>query len=80
MPRKRDQVKIIQTEDPVAAEIIADSIVQIAEAVRVMENTRLTRRAIVALIHEHSKVSKGQIELVLNNLSSLESIWLKKRM
>lgn len=75
------KVKVVQKPDEkeVPAEIIAQEILKIAQGMRVLESTRLTRKAIVTLIHEHSKVARGTIEVVLNNLSSLEETWLKKR-
>lgn len=76
---KSKKVIITQEEDKeIPAEIIANSIVEIAKGMRVLNKTRLTRRAIVALIHEHSKVPRTTIELVINNIESLEEIWLKK--
>jgi len=66
-------------EAPVAVEVIEQAIVDIAEGMRRINNTRLTRRALVYLIHMHSKVGIGTIELVLNNLDSLEQNFLKRR-
>jgi hypothetical protein len=74
--------KVTQPPPPAAeipAEIIATAITQIAESMRVLNNTRLTRKALVALIHDHSKVPKRTIEIVLNNLTALETVWLKPR-
>lgn len=71
---------IIQPPPPakeVPAEILATAIVQIAEAMRVINATRLTRKVIVALIHDRSKLPKKTIEIVLNNLDDLETEWLK---
>jgi hypothetical protein len=70
-------VKVTQPEEPIAAEIIADSIVQIAEGMRRINSTRLTRKAIVILIQSQSKVPRLDIEIVLNNLADLEKDWLK---
>lgn len=66
-------------EKPIAAEVIASSIVEIAAGMRKINETRLTRRAIITLIHERSKVPRTQIEAVLDNLDSLETTWLKKK-
>lgn len=70
-----------QTDDgsEVPAEIIAQSIVEIADAMKVLSRTRLSREAIITLIHARSKVGKRDIELVLNNLEALERIWLKPK-
>ena len=67
--------KQLKPEIP-TADIVA-AIQEIAEAMNVINNTRLTRKAIVALIHDQSKVSKSTINIVLNNLTDLERDWLK---
>jgi hypothetical protein len=64
---------------PVPAEVIATSIEQIAAAMRQINSTRLTRKALVALIHDQSKLPKRDIELVLTNLEGLERDWLKPK-
>ena len=64
-------------EQPIAAEIIAQAIVQIADGMRQLNATRLSRKAVVALIQDQSKLSKKTIEIVLNNLADLEHDWLK---
>lgn len=72
--------KIVQPANPeeqVPVEIIATSIQKIADAMAEINKTRLTRKALVALIHDYSKVSKRTIELVLNNMDQLAKIWLK---
>lgn len=70
-------VIITQTDEEIPAEIIAQSIVDLAEGMKKLNSTRLTRRAIVLLIHDQSKVGKRDIEIVLNNLEQLEDLWLK---
>ncbi len=67
----------VPRNDPSSAEKIANDIAAIAGALRTMDESRLTRRAIVALIHDNSRIPKKQIEIVLNNLESLEATWLK---
>lgn len=66
-------------EKPVAAEIFAKAIVDISDAMKKLNATRLTRAAVVTLIHDRSRLPKYQIELVLNNLDCLEAHWLKKK-
>lgn len=60
----------------IGSEIIADAIVEISAMMRRIQQTRLSRKALVALIHDHSKISKKTIEIVLNNLTNLEVLWL----
>ena len=77
---KQPSVKVIQDKEvPVPAKVIAAEIVVIADGMRQLNSTRLTRRAIIALIHDNSGLAKGTIEIVLNNLESLEETWLKKK-
>lgn len=70
-------VNVVQSDPPIAADIMAKAIVDIAEGFRRVENSRLSRKALVVLIQNHSKVPQRDIELVLNNLAQLDQIWLK---
>ncbi len=75
------KTKIIQPPAPapeIHTEILATAIAQIAESMVRINATRLTRKAIVVLIHDQSKLPKKSIEIVLNNLTDLEKDWLKK--
>lgn len=72
-------IQVTQTEPEVPAEVMAEAIVKISKAMEAISKTRLTRRAIVTLIHENSKISRCQIEIVLNNLDQLEKTWLKPK-
>lgn len=80
MSNKNNAVNVVpaEGEDAQPVEIIEQSIVEIAQAMKKINSTRLTRRAIVTLIHANSRVNKGDIEIVLNNLDELERTWLKK--
>jgi hypothetical protein len=73
------KIQVTQPAAPVPAEVLATSIQQIAEGMKALNSTRLTRKALIALIHDQSKVSKKTIEIVLNNLQNLEHDWLKPR-
>ena len=75
------KVKIVQKEnDEVPVEIIASSIVEIAKGMERINKSRLTREAIVTLISDKSKVAKGTVNIVLNNLDALERNFLKKKL
>ncbi len=76
MPKIRE--KKIAVDADIGAGVIAQSIVDIAKAMADLNATRLTRAAIVTLLKENSGVPKAQINIVLNNLESLETTWLKK--
>lgn len=66
-------------ENEIGAEIIAKSIVDIADAMKKINATRLSRRALVILISSNSKLPMSKVELVLNNLDALADIYLKKK-
>lgn len=77
---KTPTVIVKQNEQaPEPAEVIASAIVEIANGMKKLNSTRLKRRAIVTLIHENSKIGRGDIEIVLNNLEALEQTWLKPK-
>lgn len=75
--KKQILVKLDE-QNPEPVEVIAKAILEIAEAMKKINASRLTRKAIVALIQANSKLPKSTIEIVLNNLDSLEETWLKK--
>ena len=60
-------------------EVMAGAIEHISKSMRAIEKSRATRKLIVALIADNSKLGKGTIEIVLNNLEQLEERYLKKR-
>lgn len=73
------KIKVIQKEGEkeIGPEIIAQSIVEISKAMRRINNSRLTRDAIVTLIARKSGVGRENIDVVMNNLTDLENTWLK---
>lgn len=66
-------------ENEVAPEILAQSVVEVAAAAKKLLASRLSKRAIVLLIHDHcaGRVGKGAIEQVLDSAASL-TYYLKK--
>jgi hypothetical protein len=64
-----------QPDEPVAAEVIARAIIGISDSMKKLSTSGLKRKAIVALIHDHSGIRKGDIEIVLNNLEALRETW-----
>lgn len=68
----------VENPNDIPVKIIADSIVAMASAVRKMNSSRLTREALVYLLHKKSGVGIGQVESVLWALDNLETHWLKK--
>lgn len=59
-------------------EDIADHIVKISDASAKMLGAGLTMKALIILLHEETKVSKRDIEKVLNALPKLRELVFKK--
>ncbi len=80
MPKKN--IKIIKDPiDPESVELLAQSIVQVAEGFEAVGKSPLTQRALIVLLHDGigaSKITKGQIKLVLDNLPRLKGWYIKK--
>jgi len=74
-------IKIVKDElNPESAELLAKSIIQVADASQKMLNSGLSLRALVVLLQDgigQGKISKTQIQLVLNNLPRLKGWYCK---
>lgn len=64
-------------KNPIPAEILAASIIDIAKAAKLVTQGKLTRNCLAALIKDKTGISKNQILIVLEALDSLEKDWLK---
>jgi len=75
------KIKTIQKdgEEPTPIEILEQSIIEIAKAMKKFQQSRVKQSTIVMLIQGSSHMSKRDIEIVLNNLMQLEEIFLKKK-
>jgi len=73
------QVRVKKTEEkPETKEILAASIVSLGQACeRMKKNGGLNRRAIVVLLHDATKISKRDIEDILDAMTRLESWYCK---
>lgn len=66
-------------EDNIPFEVMERSLVQISDSLSKINKTRISRKMIVALIQDDTKIGKGIIETVLNSFESLETQYLKKK-
>lgn len=77
----KPQIKIRKDQqNPESVELLAKSIVQVAEASEKLLNAGLTRRAIIVLLQDgigSTKITKNQIRLVLENLPRLKAWYVK---
>ena len=66
------RVKVKKTEEkPETTEILAEAIVRIGEAFAKLQESGLNRKAIVILIQAETKLSRHNIEMVLDALNKL---------
>jgi hypothetical protein len=81
MSRRREMKKKIEVkqdeENPVPAEILAQAILDMGKAMKLLTKSRLKRDALVVLIKDKTGITKIDINRVLDSLESLEKDWLK---
>lgn len=77
----KQPIKIVKSETtPETAELLAASVVQVAEGFARLQKGALTQRAIIVLLQDgigQAKISKQQIRLVLDNLPRLKAWYVK---
>ncbi len=78
MTNKRLQI-VQDEESPVAIDVLAASVVRIADGIKRLGNTPLNRDAIDVLVSAHTKVAKRTVTRVLDGLRDLEATYLKKK-
>lgn len=78
MPRN---IKVKKSEDnPETPEILASSIVKIANAFEKLMTSELKQSALVALLRDMpgmAGVGKGEVDLILSNLKKLKSYYIR---
>lgn len=79
MATPKVEVKQEEGKEPVAVEIIAQSIIEIAAAMKRVEASRLNRRALVLLVSSTAQVPQYQVVKVLDALDDLEAAYCKPK-
>lgn len=72
--------KLVVKKDPdsdVTAEVLAESIVKISQAMRQLRSGRLKDRAIIILLASSTGLNQHIIKQVIEGISSLEATYLK---
>lgn len=79
MAKAKEQPVTIKKDEqnPEPMELIAASIIEIAAAVRKLQNGKLKPRVVHLLIKDMTSIPLGTIEKVLNAAQSLEKTYLK---
>ena len=68
-------------ENPESAELLAQSVIQVAEGFEKVLKTPLTQRGLIVLLHDgigQTKITKSQIKLVLEALPRLKGWYIRK--
>lgn len=60
------------------AEIIAQQLQDVSRGIKKLREGRLNERALVALLHDSTRMAKSDIERILDGLENLEKTYLKK--
>ena len=75
------KVKQPLNREIIPTEVLADSIVEIAGAMKKLKDSRLTERAVHVLIKDAcpSHIGMTEVKAVLKALNELESLYIKKK-
>lgn len=77
---RKPKVKVEQQEGKeVPIIVLAHSIAALAKGYKALTKTDLKQETLVTLLHDHSKVAKRDIRIILNCLDDLESLFLEKK-
>jgi len=68
----------INEENPEPEELIASSIIQLAEGVEKLNKSRLNQRAILVLLKDMTGISMNQIDRILKAVGQLKTHYLKE--
>lgn len=72
-------IKVIKNADkPESTEVLAEAIIRIGDGMKKLSNSGLNHKAIVVLIHNQTKLGKGDIETVLDALQRLAGWYCRK--
>jgi hypothetical protein len=69
-------------EMPESVELLAQSVVQVAEGMQKVLNSSLSQRALIVLLHDgigQSKITKSQIKLVIEALPRLKGWYVRNK-
>jgi hypothetical protein len=76
---KTQTIKVkVNEENPEPMEVIAKSIIDVADAFQKLRGSRLKERVIVLLIKDCCSVGINDIEKVLDAASKLKDVYIKK--
>ena len=66
------RISVKKSNPPETKEVLAEAICKISLAAERLASSGLNKTAVVALLHDRTKISKKQIHTILNGLRQLE--------
>jgi hypothetical protein len=77
-PAKTQTITVkVNEENPEPLEVIAQSIVDISDAFKKINESRLSRKAVVLLLQDLTRLSQRDINLVLDAAPKLKQFYVK---
>lgn len=77
MPRKISVVQPKNKDEEIPLEVMAASVVKLAEVGKQLSASRLKQKTVIMLLHDATGVGKREIEAILDALPELEKRYLK---
>ncbi len=78
MPNEQTITVKTDEQNPEPLELIAKAIIDVSDAFDKINKSQLQRRTVVLLLHDLTKIPKGQIEKILDNAPKLKGWYTKE--
>lgn len=75
--KKKSEIKVIQSDQIVPVEVLAESIKTISDGIKKLRAGRLNDKAITFLVHKSSGVATETVRRVIQGMENLERDFLK---
>lgn len=66
------RVRVTKSDPPESKEVLAEAIVKISDGFDAMLKSGLNRRAVIILLNHRTKVSMGDIRIILDGLKQMK--------
>lgn len=71
-------VRVKKSDPPETTEVLAEAIVRVGEALAKLKESGLNEKAIIVLVHDHTRIAKRDIKTVLNSLATLRGYYCRR--
>ena len=73
----KHKLNVVQPEEPIQIEVLAESIVKLSKFGEQLKSTKLKERTILLLLHDTTKVPMREIKTILDALPTLAKKYIK---